>query len=79
MGGKIGVNKSSNFYSLSGYKARVRQIRPGERFDDKILHNFRMREEHRHAKMFPVFKPRPLSESLYDPPPRSEKAKTGEY
>lgn len=75
-------NPSTDEQSFSrdtGYKARVRQIRPGERFDDKILHNFRMREEHRHAKMFPVFKPRPLSESLYDPPPRSEKAKTARY
>lgn len=68
-----------SFSRDAGYKARVRQIRPGERFDDRILHNVRMRDEHRRAKMFPVFKPRPLSKSQYDPPPRFEKAKTARY
>ena len=66
-------------YILSGYKARVRQIRPGERFDDRLMHDMRMREEHRHAKMFPMFKPPPLPESSYDPPSRFEKAKTGKH
>lgn len=75
-------NSSTDEQSFSrdaGYKARVRQIRPGERFDDRRMHDMRMREEHRHAKMFPMFKPPPLPESSYDPPSRFEKAKTARY
>ena len=52
-------------------------MRPGEDFSN-VMRDFRMEEERRRMKMFPEFRSWSKLSKTYDPPPRSEKAKTGE-